>query len=136
MDRVNLLDSETLANPYPLYAELRREAPAVQIDPNEMWAITRFADVVEVLRRVDDFSSKPAEDDRGKLFENAFGGARPASRLQSCSRCSASRISARPSSGCLRGSFAGPRRSCLEKQRDMPACLLSLGSLSTHSTLD
>jgi cytochrome P450 len=40
-----------------------------------MWAVTRFADVVEVLRRVDDFSSEPADDDREKLFENAFGGA-------------------------------------------------------------
>lgn len=75
MTRANLMNPTNLANPYPLYNQLRRQAPAVQVDPEGMWAVTRFDDVLEVLKRVDDFSSEPAEGQREKLFENAFGGA-------------------------------------------------------------
>ena len=46
----HLMDSETLANPYPLYHRLRREAP-VHWDPYlHAWVVTRYADVVEVLQ--------------------------------------------------------------------------------------
>lgn len=74
MSRITMLDPKTLADPYPVYADLRREAPAVRIDPDGLWAVTRFSDVVEVLKRVDDFSSDRPEGDREKLFEQAFGG--------------------------------------------------------------
>lgn len=44
-----LLDPEILANPYPLYARLRQEAP-VYFDPFlHTWVITRYADVLKVL---------------------------------------------------------------------------------------
>jgi len=44
-----LLDPEVLANPYPLYARLREEAP-VYWDPYlHAWVVTRYADVVTVL---------------------------------------------------------------------------------------
>lgn len=72
--RLDLSDPTVIANPYPRYAELRRTAPAVQVDPNGLWAVTRFDAVVEVLKRVDEFSSAPGDDDREKLFQNAFGG--------------------------------------------------------------
>jgi len=74
MTRANLMDPKILVDPYPFYAELRKEAPAVQVDPEGMWAVTRFEDVIEVLKRVDDFSSKAPDGAREKLFENAFGG--------------------------------------------------------------
>lgn len=74
MSYVDLSYSDVIADPYPVYAELRRKAPAVQVDPTGMWAVTRFSDVVQVLRRVDEFSSAPAEGDREQLFEKAFGG--------------------------------------------------------------
>ena len=46
-----LLDPEVLANPYPLYRQLREEAP-VHWDPYlHAWVVTRYADVVEVLHR-------------------------------------------------------------------------------------
>lgn len=49
-----LLDPEVLANPYPLYERLRREDP-VHWDPYlHAWVVTRYEDVVRVLR---DFSS-------------------------------------------------------------------------------
>ena len=49
-----LLDPEVLADPYPLYERLRREDP-VHWDPYlHAWVVTRYDDVVRVLR---DFSS-------------------------------------------------------------------------------
>ena len=49
-----LLDPEVLADPYPLYHRLRREDP-VHWDPFlHAWVITRYADVIKVLR---DFSA-------------------------------------------------------------------------------
>jgi hypothetical protein len=45
-----LLDPEVLADPYPLYRRLREEAP-VHWDPYlHAWVVTRYADVVRVLR--------------------------------------------------------------------------------------
>jgi pimeloyl-[acyl-carrier protein] synthase len=44
-----LLDPKVLANPYPLYARLREEAP-VYFDPFlHTWVVTRYADVLKVL---------------------------------------------------------------------------------------
>jgi len=46
----HLLDPEVLANPYPLYHRLRREDP-VHWDPFlHAWVVTRYEDVVRVLR--------------------------------------------------------------------------------------
>ena len=45
----HLLDPEVLANPYPLYHRLRREAP-VHWDPFlHAWVVTRYDDVIDVL---------------------------------------------------------------------------------------
>lgn len=50
----NLLDPEVLANPYPLFHRLRKEDP-VHWDPFlHAWVVTRYADVMTVLR---DFSA-------------------------------------------------------------------------------
>jgi pimeloyl-[acyl-carrier protein] synthase len=46
----HLLDPEVLADPYPLYHRLRREDP-VHWDPFlHAWVVTRYADVIKVLR--------------------------------------------------------------------------------------
>ncbi|HEY6406896.1 MAG TPA: cytochrome P450 [Ktedonobacteraceae bacterium] len=48
---VQLLDPEVLANPYPLYHQLRREDP-VHWDPYlHAWVVTRYADVLSVFQR-------------------------------------------------------------------------------------
>ena len=45
-----LLDPEVLADPYPLYRRLREEDP-VHWDPFlHAWVVTRYPDVVKVLR--------------------------------------------------------------------------------------
>src|SRR2546423_6431804 len=47
----HLLDPEVLANPYPLYHQLRQEDP-VHWDPYlHAWVVTRYADVVSVFQR-------------------------------------------------------------------------------------
>jgi len=58
MSRLNLMSPEVHADPYPFYAQLRRESPVCQVDPGGIWAITRYADVVAVLRDTVTFSSK------------------------------------------------------------------------------
>jgi cytochrome P450 len=51
----SLLDPEVLANPYPLYHRLRSESP-VHWDPLlRVWVVTRYEDVIRVLR---DFSAE------------------------------------------------------------------------------
>jgi cytochrome P450 len=57
-NRVNLLAPEVRANPYPVYAELRRNAPVSQVDPGGVWAVTRFADVVNVMKNPKLFASE------------------------------------------------------------------------------
>ncbi|MGH7639525.1 MAG: cytochrome P450 [Candidatus Dormibacteria bacterium] len=48
----HLLDPEVLANPYPLYAQLREEDP-VHWDPYlHAWVVTRYRDVTEVFLRL------------------------------------------------------------------------------------
>ncbi|WNG17808.1 cytochrome P450 [Cystobacter fuscus] len=54
---INLLDPEFLANPYPHYAELRRRSPVCQVEPNGIWAVTRYEDVLHVLKNHSVFSS-------------------------------------------------------------------------------
>ncbi|MFL5351998.1 cytochrome P450 [Archangium sp.] len=48
--RVNLLAPEVRANPYPVYAQLRRHAPVSQVDPLGLWAISRHEDVLYAMK--------------------------------------------------------------------------------------
>ena len=56
--RVNLLAPKVRMNPYPLYAELRQNAPVSQVDPGGLWAVARYADVVTVMKNPQLFSSE------------------------------------------------------------------------------
>jgi cytochrome P450 len=55
--RINLLAPEVRANPYPVYAELRRHAPVCQVDPGGYWVITRHDDVVAAFKNPQLFSN-------------------------------------------------------------------------------
>ncbi|RKG84100.1 cytochrome P450 [Corallococcus terminator] len=55
--RVNLMAPEVRANPYPVYAELRRSAPVCQVEPGGLWALTRFEDVSAAFKNPQVFSS-------------------------------------------------------------------------------
>jgi cytochrome P450 len=56
--RPNIFAPPIRANPYPLYAQLRRDAPLCQVDPGGFWAVTRYDDVMAVLRNPQLYSSK------------------------------------------------------------------------------
>lgn len=56
--RLNLLAPEVRANPYPYYAELRRTSPVCQVGPGEVWAVTRYDDVITVLKNPLRYSSE------------------------------------------------------------------------------
>ncbi|ADO69678.1 cytochrome P450 [Stigmatella aurantiaca] len=47
--RVNILSDDFRANPYPGYAELRRNSPVTQVEPSGLWAVSRYEDVAFVL---------------------------------------------------------------------------------------
>jgi cytochrome P450 len=53
---IDLMAPEVRADPYPAYASLRRTGPC-QVAPGGMWAISRHADVLAVLRDSRRFSS-------------------------------------------------------------------------------
>lgn len=55
--RYNLLAPDVRADPYPVYAEMRRAHPVCQVDPGGLWAVTRHDDVVAVLGNPRLFSS-------------------------------------------------------------------------------
>jgi len=56
--RYNLMSPELKTNPYPAYAEMRRTSPVCQVDPGGMWAVTRYEDVIHVLKNPQLFTSK------------------------------------------------------------------------------
>lgn len=58
MARLNLVSPHIRANPYPYYAELRAQAPVCQVDPGNLWAVSRYVDVLYVLKNPLLFSSQ------------------------------------------------------------------------------
>jgi cytochrome P450 len=48
---------EVKADPYPYYAHLRRQAPVYQVEAAGLWAVSRYDDVLYVLRNPSLFSS-------------------------------------------------------------------------------
>ena len=57
MVEYNPFDWETAHNPYPVYRQLRDEAPVYRNEQFGFWALSRYADVVAAHLNSDDFSS-------------------------------------------------------------------------------
>jgi cytochrome P450 PksS len=53
-----LSDGSYFSNPYPLFAELRRESPVFFSQHLSGWVVTRYNDVSEILHNHEDYSSK------------------------------------------------------------------------------
>jgi cytochrome P450 len=67
---VDLFDPGFNANPYPTYAKLREEAPVCRVtipDRGDVWLVTRYADVLEVLRDDTRFSTRASLSQAGEL---------------------------------------------------------------------
>ncbi len=57
-----LFSSDTANDPYPLYAQMRREAPVHRLERYGWWAVSRHEDVTTVMKRHDLFSSDTGLD--------------------------------------------------------------------------
>src|SRR5262249_17766369 len=53
-----LFGREMIADPYPVYHQLRSSAPVLWVEPPLGWVLTRYDDVVDVLRDGARFSSE------------------------------------------------------------------------------
>ncbi|MCH9669806.1 MAG: cytochrome P450 [Gammaproteobacteria bacterium] len=56
-DRLDILGPGSHRDPYPYFARLRDSQPVHWLEGEKLWLVTRHADVVDVLRRVEDFSA-------------------------------------------------------------------------------
>lgn len=74
-----LLDPAVLEDPYPFYDRLRREAPVWRVPGTEVFVVSSFAAVTEVVGRVEDFSNNVLQllyrDEHGLPRQLAFGDA-------------------------------------------------------------
>lgn len=52
-----LISPEVKKNPFPVYEKIRNEFPVCQVEPDGIWVITRYKDVVAALKNTDIFSS-------------------------------------------------------------------------------
>ena len=57
MQMINLMAPDVRTNPYPTYAKMRLHRPVTQVEPSGMWAVSRYDDVVFVLKNPQLFSS-------------------------------------------------------------------------------
>ncbi|MEM7254475.1 MAG: cytochrome P450 [Pseudomonadota bacterium] len=55
--RFDILGPGSHVDPYPYYRQLRDEQPVCWLENEKLWLVTRHADVVDVLRRIEDFSA-------------------------------------------------------------------------------
>jgi len=59
----SIFDNPALAaDPYPVFAALRANAPVVKMGSTGLWAVSRYEDVVRILRDPDTFSSEVSVD--------------------------------------------------------------------------
>lgn len=54
----NLMAPALREDPYPVYAELRRERPICRVEPGGLWAVSRYSDVLAILRDPARFSNQ------------------------------------------------------------------------------
>lgn len=64
---VNLFDPEVQENWYPAYDELRENQPVYQIPGTTIYVLTRYEDIVQVVRDLETFSNQP-ENHGGDLL--------------------------------------------------------------------
>jgi cytochrome P450 len=55
--RLNLLAPEVNANPYAFYVKLRKESPVCQVEPNGLWVISKYDDIISAFKNTQVFSS-------------------------------------------------------------------------------
>lgn len=76
--RVDLLSPDVRRDPFPVYAQLRSESSACQVDPGGLWALARYRDVAHALQDTATYSSRGF---RAALAPDWLGDDRLASSL-------------------------------------------------------
>ncbi len=55
--KFNIFSADAMDDPHPLFSEIRRCSPVCQVEPDGWWAVSRYQDVVFVLKHPELFSS-------------------------------------------------------------------------------
>jgi cytochrome P450 len=67
--KFNIVTVDAMDDPHPAFAELRRTSPVSQIDPENWWAVSRYQDVVFVLKHPELFASSGLRSARVALID-------------------------------------------------------------------
>jgi cytochrome P450 len=67
--RFDIFSAEAMNDPYPLFSEIRRRAPVCQLKQDGWWAVSRYEDVVFVLKHPDLFSSTGLREGRDAIVD-------------------------------------------------------------------
>jgi cytochrome P450 len=83
LKNVNILDPDLIENPYPFYHALLEQAPVYQVPGTEVYLVSAWHLIEEVLRNQSDYSANltgiliTGADGSAELFDlSAFGGSR------------------------------------------------------------
>ena len=72
--RFNIFSADAMDDPHPLFSELRRSSPVCQVDPDGWWAVSRYQDVVFVLKHPELFSSANLRSAREAIVDPRLRG--------------------------------------------------------------
>jgi cytochrome P450 len=67
--RFDIFSREAMDDPHPLFSEIRERSPVCQVEPNGWWAVTRYQDVVFVLKHPELFSSANLRSARDTIVD-------------------------------------------------------------------
>jgi len=66
------LDPEYLADPYPYYARFRREAPVFYAPKIDFWVVSRYEDIVDIVKDPETFSNARVQEPLHPLSQEAL----------------------------------------------------------------
>lgn len=72
--RFNIFSADAMDDPHPVFSEIRRSSPVCQVDPEGWWAVSRYQDVVYVLKHPELFSSTNLRSARDSLVDPRLRG--------------------------------------------------------------
>jgi len=72
--RFNIFSADAMDDPHPLFSEIRRSSPVCQVDPDGWWAVSRYQDVVFVLKHPELFSSANLRSARDAIVDPRLRG--------------------------------------------------------------
>lgn len=67
--RFDIFSAEAMNDPYPLFSEIQRSSPVCQVKQDGWWAVSRYEDVVFVLKHPDLFSSTGLRAGRDEIVD-------------------------------------------------------------------